>query len=140
LNKLRNFTTRGVQCGEAFTAPNCRFILSINLLETANNCTQKLIEGLNVEFLNVFDSTEGNEYRMFEQILANLKHSGEMFHKTKTDFLAQLITSSIFPTLQRDLAVFNSVQYNISEEKFSDYEINDPFAHRFIENASKCIA
>lgn len=105
-------------------------IVVLNLINNCKKCIKKIVTTLEQQFSKIF-GLEGNDSIMFKHCLAAISDSETKAKMYIDECLAFCVKSA---PLTSFLVNFRSLNYEISLEQHSDYEVNDPFALKLVKD------
>ena len=113
-----------------FTSSVASMITVLNMLVTCKKCIKKFATNLDMQFSKIFGGT-GSDIVMFKHCLAAISESETRI----TGIIDEVIANSTksFQITQL-LGGFRAINYDITLEMHSDYEVNDPFALKLVKD------
>lgn len=132
------FGFQSVGLGNSFSQANAGFIVCLNLLEISRNYIKQLSDEISMTFKRLFGQSYAAEVRMFSHCINSMS---ELHDKVKRLIQDQLkfVFRTLHPAYAGLLNNLHMISYDLSEEKFAEYEVNDPFAMRFITDLKKVL-
>ncbi|CAG9320910.1 unnamed protein product [Blepharisma stoltei] len=114
-----------------FTTANAGLIISLNLLETTRAYSKKLSAQVEQKFKKIYGE-EGNEVDMFKHCLSSIFDASEKARILEQDILKSTV-SGFQGQVNNLLNPFLHAGYELSEETYADYQVNDPFVLKLIK-------
>jgi hypothetical protein len=132
------FGFQSVGLGNSFSQANAGFIICLNMLEMSRVYIKQLSDEISMTFKRLFGQSHGGETRMFSHCINSMS---ELYDKVKRLIQEQLkfLFRTLHPAYAGLLNNLHTISYDLTEEKFAEYEINDPFALKFITDLKKVL-
>lgn len=117
------------------------FLVALNNIEVSIENLQKLRSTIKNECNKLFDQigvTKAKE--KVESCLSDMTSCTQNLKDLLEMGISQLCTNGVLPKLSTQIEGFSSINHILSEDDFSLYEVNDPFAQNFIANLEKSLS
>jgi hypothetical protein len=104
------------------------YMVVLNNLEVSCEYILKLKTNLESEESAIFtDTTDKEKIKICVHDLLETSRNYKQLLQGNLEQVAQTITPSIRPLIE----IFSAVNYQVTEAEYAEYEINDPFVHKF---------
>ena len=137
LNSISRKHRSGVSMSANFQTSVCAFAININLLYTNKNYSKKLVTNLQSQFSKIFGE-EGNDSMMFKHCLGSIQESSEKAWSLTQESLKSL-SRSVQSQVHTLLTGFYHMNYELSEESYEEYQVNDPFVLKLIKELKQVL-
>jgi hypothetical protein len=108
------------------------YMVALNDVEVSMNNIQKLAGELQAEGAKLGASATDRTKRKLDSCLADLSSVTTSFKELRQTGVACVVRSVLVPALEPAISAFSSFSHSLSEEDFSNYEVNDPFVQQLL--------
>lgn len=123
--------SNSISLNNQFTTTNSNLIVALNLLETTRAYSKKLTLQVEQKFKKIYGD-EGNEVDMFKHCLISIFDASEKARIIEQDALKASV-SGFQGQINGLLAQFLYASYELSDETYQDFQVNDPFVLKLIK-------
>lgn len=108
------------------------YMVALNDVEVSMNNIQKLAGELQAEGAKLGASATDRTKRKLDSCLADFSSVTTSFKELRQTGVGCVVRSVLLPALEPAISAFSSFSHSLSEEDFSDYEVNDPFVQQLL--------